>query len=197
MDYIILAVAIVVFILFAILILVLKIVAGRRTVAKAPGDSEFSYPDVEYQWSARPPVILKLMIFVALLFGFLVYWYIAGDEEELSGVFQIFIPLAGFLFAFLSGFLKSFTFQITSSGLYVLVPGSKGERKMLFSWSDLLWFKPLSDGFRFYLKTEAQGSLTTSGLGILKGSKIPCGKQATLINAIIMARGIPTSPPRK
>ncbi len=186
---------IVIAILAAVIILWWRLVGERRSQSRVEAEAEFAYADVEYQWTQRQPYVGLLIIFLILLAGFLTYQFFT--EEEFSGLSQLLVPVLGIILALLNAALKSYTFQIAHGGLFVVAPGTKTERKRIFAWDDLLWFKPENDGFKYYLKPEARSVGATEGRSIFKGNKIPCGKQSTLINAMIMARGIPTSLPRE
>jgi len=151
--------------------------------------------DVEFEWTARPPLLGTLIVALVVIAAVAIA-YIYGEEEGLNkGIMQMIVGVVGMLAALLGTRWQTCTYQLTSDGLYSVERSGKKQRKMVFAWPHLLWFKPGNHGFKYYLKKGAGASPPAAGAR--SSGRIPCSKDATLVNSMLLARGIPTSPPPK
>ena len=151
--------------------------------------------DVEFEWTARPPLLGKLLAALAVIAAMAIA-YIYGEGEGLNkGVMQMIVGVFTVLAALLGTHWQTSTYQFTRDGLYSVERSGKKQRKMVFAWPHLLWIKPENHGFKYYLKQDA--GVRPPAAGARRSGKIPCGKDATLVNSMLLARGIPTSPPPK
>lgn len=156
-------------------------------------EASFDDPSIEYEWVAEPRiwgrVLLALFIVAA---GVVAFFSIEELQEVFRSILQIGIVLLGLLSSIFANAFKRYLYRITTTGLYRSEVGKKGDPKLLFTWRRLLWFSPGQAGFRYYLKPNGEGSLN-----LLNTGHVLTGDRAMLVNAIIMSRGVPTSPPNR
>ena len=156
-------------------------------------EATFDDPNIEYEWVAEPRIWGRILL--ALFFaGIALFAFFAFEElrEVFRSVYQIGIVLLGLISSFFANAFKRFRYRITTSGLLRSEIGKKGDPKLLFTWNRLAWFSPGPAGFRYHLKPGAQGSMNLTSSG-----RVEAGDRAMLVNAIIMSRGVPTSPPNR
>jgi len=200
MEWILLSALVTIVVLALVIILLLRMRSSMK-IGRDVETEKRSYPDVEYEWSAGGSSLPQLILFVILI---IVYGVVVladnlfnGEELDFGSLIQLFLFSLGIFFSMIGVIWKKKTYQITTEGLFLLLPEKKGERKMLFSWDNLLWFKPDNKGFRYYLKVDAKSADLTAAMAFPMSNRVNCGRHATLVNSLIMARGIPTSPPGK
>ncbi len=169
--------------------------SSRIATAKKTSDESTTVAGVEYEWIAGSSPILKIilvLVFGSVLVVSVVFYFIDVTD------FVDLLKTGGAAIAMVAGLLGSFfkkkTYQITGEGLYGIQQSGK-EPQLIFAWSELLWFKPGNSGFKYYLKPNIQRKAPSGGISFSISKSVYCGKHAMLVNSIIMARGIPTSPP--
>ncbi|HUX08458.1 MAG TPA: hypothetical protein VMX35_14245 [Acidobacteriota bacterium] len=166
------------------------------TADEAGGQSASQY-GVEYEWTTGSSPAFKIflvLVFGAILVGSVVFFFI--DEADFMDLLKTGGAAIAMVVGLLGGLFKKKTYQMTGEGLYGFRQGGK-ERTRMFAWPELLWFKPGNSGFKYYLRQNISQEISSGGVSLSVGKSIYCGKHATLVNSIIMARGIPTSPPMK
>lgn len=193
-------------IMYAVIILVAVAVIGVILLFRSSKRDTMLMPDerlrragdssVEYEWSSRSKVFSKVVLVLALIVaGVFFYVFFSEDVDSvLSNVPQIGLFILGLVLSFFAGAMKTYTYQITSMGLYRFDAKRGGEKQLMFTWHNLSWIKPDNDGFRYYLKSSPTANL--SALALTSG-KIYCGDHAMVVNAILMSRGVAITPPNQ
>ena len=168
--------------------------SGIAIIKKAPVGS-VTTAGVEYEWTSGSSPAFKIflvLIFGSILVGSIVFFFI--DETDFVDLLKTGGAAIAMVAGLLGSFFKKKTYQITGEGLYGIQQSGK-EPQLIFAWSELLWFKPGSSGFKYYLKPNITRKASSGGTNFSISKSVYCGKHAMLVNSIIMARGIPTSPP--
>lgn len=187
MVVIIVAVAVIGVILLVLSTVRNRMPSGKKTETTADAS-------VEYEWSARSKIFGKVvLVLVILAAGVFFYAFFSEDVDSIfSKMPQIGLFILGIIISLFTGAMKTYTYQITTAGLYRFDAKRGGEKQLLFTWQNLSWIKPDNDGFRYFLKSSMAGNL--SAFGVTSG-KVFCGDHAMVVNAIMMSRGVPISPP--
>jgi hypothetical protein len=175
-----------------VLFLLLRSRGGAAVPDAEALEGAYSDPGVEYEWtvgtSQKTKVVLLLLMMGALVGAI---WLLSREGVELPGFLQAMLTGLGVFLALFSGLFRKKTYQITHDGLYVF-SSNKKDRFRIFAWEHLLWFKPNDNGFKYYVRGNIQRDLPADKPTFVSGNSIYCGKQATLVNSIILARGVPT-----
>lgn len=180
-----------------VLLLILIIILRSRSVTAAEvileDESSFDDPSIEYEWVASPRVWSKAIgVLVAIAIFTISVITIDELQDLFRSIYQIGIVILGLFSSIFANAFKKFRYRITSVGVYRNEVGKKGDPKLLFTWQRLSWFSPKTHGFKYYLKPGGEGTVNLSRSGFVEA-----GDRGTLVNAIVMSRSIPTSPPDK
>lgn len=159
-----------------------------------------SDPNVEYQWITEPQGFSRIFLIVAFVAG-AVYALFSFDvaREFFSRFYQVLVIFLGFASAMFSGLWKKTEYKITDVGLMkkdLSKQAAKKKPELVFSWRQLSWIRPKTHGFRYYLKELSPVNDLTGVKQMFRGGSgyINAGRNAMVVNAIIMSRGVPTSP---
>ena len=156
-------------------------------------------PGVEYEWTSGAPPLVKTALsvgFVLLYLSILLIDFFTDNKLFSDGeIWQVGLVALGVFFSALGPLMSKKTYQLTHEGLYEIPEKKKSERKLLFHWSQLIWFKPGIHGFRYYIRSGAPSFAGAQLPFLTKSRRVNCSKHAMLVNSMIMARGVPTSPP--
>lgn len=180
----------------AVVVVVILIVLRRKGEIAAGSESrQLSYgmetADAVYEWTASTGLSGQVVFVIIIGAAALAVWALESGfdfGEDLAGLI---FPAVFMIFGLLATMFAKRTYTMTNDGLYVRDASSAtAEPKPLFSWEDLSWFRPVSGGFVYYLKAKGSEDWVN-----YRGGRVHCGDSATLVNSLIMARGISTSSP--
>lgn len=183
--------------LFVIALVILRL-RGTKTISpEQAAELTAGAEGVEYQWEARSQswfAILTLFLVLAGVIALVLYGIGFDWRELMDRIPQVAIALIFAVLSMITQSLKANVFQLTRLGLIRFDKQKPANRQILFTWDSLAWFRPDDHGFRYYLDAQKVKPVEGLSLSFTGNGHVPCGKHAMLVNSLIMARGVPTSP---
>jgi hypothetical protein len=184
--------------LFVVVLVVLRF-RGVREIDLAPaGGSEAADASVEYQWEARSQGWFSLLALfgVIILIIVAVLWFLGYDWLDIAEKMpQAAIALVFAALSLITQGMRTHVYQMARHGVIRFDKQKPANKQLLFTWESIAWFKPDDHGFRYYIdpnKLDISAGQTVSMTG---SGYVACGNHAMLVNSLMLARGVKTSPP--
>jgi len=192
-------------VLLVAFIIYLRIRSRDTNAMEQPDPLQALDENVEYEWEVRPNVFLRVVAIVVIIAVGVLPWLEFIDFDAIfDNLGQFWFVGVWLISVLLGGSTQAFKCTLTTSGLVRQnLSNKKAVPEVLFLWGELVWIKPGPHGFKYFRRADSAAENPFEKLSekvkisASNSRYVRVGDSATLVNSLIMSRGIPTSPPNK